>query len=231
MFTQLNLASRPFRNRMLPWTITAVVMCATLVALMLIVNEAHQTNTQAAMIEDDVVKERERASALQNENQKVVAALPADELRALRAAHLLIDRKNFSWSRLMADLEAAVPANVRVESINVRDALQRGEQTYADVELTVIGRQTTDITGMINAMNREGLFDAEPVAQNPPKNKKEKGIEFQLLVRYRPRAYVITAPSAAAAIGDNRQMDKAPAEDKSNGTELSRAAGSQRTRQ
>ena len=57
---------------------------------------------------------------------------------------MLVDRKRFSWSRLFADLESALPGNVRVTRISVRDVAARGEQTLAELDLTVVSKTPDD---------------------------------------------------------------------------------------
>ncbi|MEJ7711569.1 MAG: hypothetical protein WKF84_17315 [Pyrinomonadaceae bacterium] len=104
----------------------------------------------------------------------------------------MIDQKRFSWSRLFADLESALPGNVRVERVSVKDVLRSGGQTFADLEMTVVSREASDVTRMINEMARGGIFDAEPLSQDVLDGKAGSGVAFSLLVHYRPRAYVTT---------------------------------------
>lgn len=212
MFSQLNLSSRPFRNRTLPWAVIAVVMCATLFALIYILGAAHQTNQEADAVEADVVKERQQLSLWQANSQKVLASLPPEDLRALQAAHLLIDRKRFSWSRLLTDLEAAMPANVRVESISVRDVLRSGGRTFADLQMKVVGKQASDVLEMINAMNRAGLFDAEILEEDTQNDKGETGINFTLRVRYVPRAVIVTPTETTSDKNDRAGTTAQPAD-------------------
>ena len=54
MIDQLNLASQPFRNRTLPWTVAIVVASASVVALVLIVGAGRQARAQADRVERDV---------------------------------------------------------------------------------------------------------------------------------------------------------------------------------
>jgi Tfp pilus assembly protein PilN len=201
VYTPLNLSSRPFRNRTLPWAVTAVVMGITLVTLLIILHQARQTSLQADAVEVEAAKERQQFATLQANSQRVLESLSPEDLRALQAAHLLVDRKRFSWSRLFTDLEAGVPANVRVESIDVRDVLRNNGRTFADLQMKVVGRQTSDVLEMINTMNRGGLFDAVATEEKLLEDQNETGIEFTLRVRYVPPAVIVTSRETAAAIG------------------------------
>jgi Tfp pilus assembly protein PilN len=184
----LNLASQPFRNRTLPWTVTAIVALVSLVALFFIMQSSVQTNAQADIVERDVKGLQEQADALKAQAEKVKETLTPEQAQSLEAAHTLADRKHFSWSRLFADLEAELPNSVRVTRIGVRDVAFRGGQTVADLDLSVIGKSPADVTEMISRMDQEGIFHAEPLSQTLQKGKGESGTEWTLYVVYRPRA-------------------------------------------
>lgn len=190
MSAKLNLASQPFRNRALPWTITAVVTVVSLLALVFIVRASIKTNAEASRVERDVNELRQQAKDLQQHAEEIKESLTPEQVRTLQAAHTLVDRKRFSWSRLFADLEGSLPQSVRVTRINVRDVALRGNQTYAELELTVVGKTDADVTHMISEMERAGIFQAEPMSQDAQNDKS--GTEWTLRVLYKPRAGVPT---------------------------------------
>jgi Tfp pilus assembly protein PilN len=210
--TKLNLASQPFRNRALPWTISAVVTGVSLLALIFIIRASIETNAKAREVERSLTDLRQQASLLQQKAAEVKEAMTPDQLQTLQAAHTLIDRKRFSWSRLFADLEASVPSNVRVVRINVRDVALTANQTVAELELAVVGKADADVTRMIAEMDRAGVFQAEPLAQDAQNEKNQGGTEWTLRVLYRPRA---GAP--AAAEGNTRVATATSATATSNG--------------
>ncbi len=176
------------------------ITCVSLIALFLIIRESNAQNAQADIVERDYKNLTAQADALQLQASEVKGALSPDQLRALQDAHALVDRKRFSWSRLFADLEAVLPSSVRVTRINVRDVVTlRGEQTYAELDLTVVGKNTDDVTEMISGMDRSGIFQAEPLSQNPIKERNQSGTEWTLKIYYRPRNAVAPNADAAAA--------------------------------
>ena len=187
MIDQLNLASQPFRNRTLPWTVAGIVACASLVALVLIVGAARQAQARADRVEADVRELRQRERDLTAKGEEVKQALTPEQRLVLDAAHEIVDRKNFSWSRLLADLEAVLPSTVRVARISVRDTRQVNGQTRAELELTVVGRTPADITRMIGEMARAGIFSADLLTQTPRTAKGEPGTEAALRIYYTPR--------------------------------------------
>lgn len=188
MSNKLNFASKPFRNRALPWVITAIVTFASLLALVFIITESRQANAQATEVVKSLDTYRKQEEMLLKKKEEINRALAPEQRQLLDAAHALVDRKQFSWSRLFADLEAVLPANVRVVRINVRDVYLRSNPPSAELELTVVSRAATDVTNMIAEMDRGGVFNATPMAQNLQKGSNASGMEWVLRVIYTPRA-------------------------------------------
>ena len=183
----------------MPWTVAVVVASASIVALVLIVGASRQARAQADRVEHDVQDLRGREQALQQKADEVRNTLTPDQRFVLDAAHEIVDRKNFSWSRLLADLESTLSGNVRVARISVRDTHQVNGQTRAELELTVVGKTPTDITQMIGKMAGTGIFDAELLTQQPRAAKGEPGTEATLRVRYTPRTGASTKPEESAS--------------------------------
>jgi Tfp pilus assembly protein PilN len=184
----LNLASKPFTNRVLPWLLSAVVLFVSVIGLLIVVHFTLQANKQSAAIQLEINTLRTEERALLDDAKKVKESMTHDQLQALDAAHQLVDRKAFSWSRLLADLESALPGNVRVSRIAVRAIGMQGDQTVADLELTVFAKSANVVTAMIADMDRAGTFQADLRAQNLQKGRGESGTEYELAVIYRPRA-------------------------------------------
>lgn len=187
MIANLNLATQPFRNRTLPWIVTAVTMSLSLGALIYFISETRGVNNQTAAVEREVKTLSGQRDVLQRQAAQVKEALAPDQVQLLQSTHLLVNRKRFSWSRLFAELETAMPTNVRATRLAVRDVLQSGDQTFADLDLTVVGRTPTDVTQMGDNMNRNGVFVAQLLSENLRVGKGEGGTEWTLRVRYTPR--------------------------------------------
>ena len=205
MIKNLNLASDPFRNRTLPWTVAALIACVSVAALIFTVSAFRQTRDRANNIERDVRGLRTEESSLRAKAEAVTQSLTPEQRRTLEAAHTLIDRRNFSWSRLFADLEAALPQGIRVSRISVRDVAHSGG---AELELAVVARTAADITGMLGTMAQGRTFSADLLTEN----KSDKGIESTLRVRYTPgagRPANVTNPNESATrdgLGDDHTI-------------------------
>jgi Tfp pilus assembly protein PilN len=200
----LNLASQPFRNRALPWTVAVVVALFSVVALGFTFSQWRTTHQRAASVEADVRAQRAEAEELRKQAGDINESLTDEQRRTLDAAHLIVDRKNFSWSRLFADLETTLPQNVRVSRITVRDINGSGGATRAELELAVVARTAQDVTSMMGEMAGSGIFSADLLTQTPAP-KGEAGIEATLRVRYAP----VARPAANHAT-DNTATRDAP---------------------
>jgi Tfp pilus assembly protein PilN len=211
MPTRLNLASKPFNNRALPWVATFGIIFISLVSLIFIVRGTRQVEAQAYSIQNDINNLGQQAQALRHQAEAVKNSLTPEQLQTLDAAHTLVDRKHFSWSRLFADLELALPGSVRVKRIAVRGLSTRGEQTLAELELTVVAKSPATITAMIGEMDRAGIFQAELRSQNLQRGRGETGAEYELFVVYQPRAGSPADTSPLASAGATENMPRGDA--------------------
>ncbi len=208
MPTKLNLASRPFNNRSLPWAVTALVVFVSLLCLVFIVRATRQAQAQAYIAQNDINTLGLQERGLREQAQAVKNSLTAEQFQTLAAAHMLVDRKHFSWSRLFADLEQALPGSVRVKRIAVRGVATRGDETLAELELTVVAKNPATVTEMIAEMDRAGIFHAELRSQNLQRGRGESGAEYELFVVYRPRAGSPDTVAAALAGSSGNDLSK-----------------------
>ena len=209
MSTRLNLASKPFRNRFLPWTVTALVAITSILALSFIAQSSFRTYTSVAATQRDVADLRKQLDTLTKQEKAVEIALTPEQKRQLKYAHGLVDRKRFSWSRLFEDLEGALPGEIRVTKIVVKGVGMQGDRPAADLDLVVSSKVPTNVTQMIGDMESEGIFHAELVAQNPQRGKAETGSEYELNVRYLPRYGFAIEPGAKRTVDTASQGGKA----------------------
>ena len=188
MNNSLNLASKPFSNRILPWALTVVVLFVALIGLVLVVRLTTTTRAEANRVEAEINQLKQQEQSLLNAAKQVQNSFTADQQQALPAAHQLVDRKGFSWSRLLVDLEASLPDKVKVSRIAVREVNKQGDQTIAQLDLAVFAKEAATISEMISSMHEDGIFEAELRNQNLQKGRGEVGTEYELFVIYRPRS-------------------------------------------
>jgi Tfp pilus assembly protein PilN len=188
--------------------ITAAVIFVSLLSLVFIVRATWETSAQANTVQNDINNLGRQENALRQQAETVKNSLTSQQLQTLDAAHALVDRKHFSWSRLFADLESALPGTVRVKSIAVRRVVTRGDETLAELDMTVVAKTPAIVTDMIAEMDRAGVFHSELRAQNLQRGRGESGAEYELAVTYRPRAGAATATSALASNAGEANLTK-----------------------
>ena len=184
---------------------TGIVTLFSIVALIFIGQKTFQKNAQAQSTARDVAELRKQSDELNKKADEIRKALTPEQQRDLKSAHTLVNRKQFSWSRLFADLEAALPRDARVQRIAVKEVRPDGDRTVANLELVVASKSSTTITEMIQNMEREGVFHAELTSQNAQRGREDSGAEYELNVYYSPRA---GAPITVAD-RNNRPVDTA----------------------
>jgi Tfp pilus assembly protein PilN len=186
----LNLASKPFSNRILPWALTAIILFVSLIGLIFVVKLTTNAKNEASVLEAEINGLKQREHAALEAAKRLQQELSADQKQALPAAHALVDRKAFSWSRLLADLETSLPAKVKVTRIAVREVSRQADQTVAQLDLAVFSQDPATVNAMISSMHDEGVFQAEIRNQSLQKGRGESGTEYELSVIYRaPSAY------------------------------------------
>jgi Tfp pilus assembly protein PilN len=205
MSARLNLASNPFRNRALPWTVATVIAAASIIGLLFIAQSTVQTNAKVQAAQRDVSDLRKQTEALNRRAEEIKTALTPDQRRNLKSVHALIDRKRFSWSRLFADLEEALPGGVRVTRIVVKEVRVQDDRTVTNLDLVVASKSPVTVTQMIGDMETQGVFQAELVSQNLQRGKGESGAEYEMNVNYVPRAGAPIEPTEKS----NRPVDTA----------------------
>ncbi|HYV12806.1 MAG TPA: hypothetical protein VE980_18030 [Pyrinomonadaceae bacterium] len=188
MNNSLNLASKPFSNRIVPWALTVIILFVSLIGLLIVVQLTTTTRKQADLVQAQITQLKQREQGLLEAAKAVQQSFTPEQQQALPAAHELVDRKSFSWSRLLADLESSLPPNVKVGRIAVRDVTRAGGQTVAQLDLAVFATDPSTISQMMTDWQQEGVFLAELRNQNLQKGRGEKGTEYELAVVYRARS-------------------------------------------
>src|SRR5215813_2264292 len=195
MSARLNLASNPFRNRALPWTVAALITIASIAALLYIAQSTFRTRAKIETTQREVADLQKENALLIKREKEVESALTPEEKKDLKSTHALVDRKHFSWARLFSDLEASLPGGVRVTRIQVKEVRMQDDRPVADLDLVVASKTYTTVTDMIQEMQSQGIFSPVLVAQNPNRGKAESGSEYELNVHYVPRPGFAIEPS------------------------------------
>src|SRR5687768_4718326 len=144
---------QPFSNRLLPWALTAGILFVSVIGLVIVVRLTTIARNQADATQLEINALRQQEQALVKTAEQVRNSLSPEQQQAVPAAHQLVDRRKFSWSRLLVDLESSLPANVRVSRIAVNDVTRQGNQTVAALDLAVFTKNPSTIDRKSTRLN------------------------------------------------------------------------------
>jgi Tfp pilus assembly protein PilN len=163
---------------------------------------------EAALVEGQITQLKQREHILLDAANEVKQSFTPEQQQAIPAAHQLVDRKAFSWSRLLSDLESALPSNVKVTRIAVRDVNREGDQTIAQLDMALFTKNAATMSELLKTWQENGVFYAEIRNQNLAKGRGEAGTEYELAVVYRARAgYSV---ENVAEVDDTRKGSEVP---------------------
>lgn len=157
MKLRTNLATRPFYNvravRALIGALGLVVIALTLfnvVQLVRLTASQRTLGARASEAESQAVRLRTEAARVRTQiNQRELETVSA----AAREANSIIDRRAFSWTALFIQLEATLPDDVRITSVQ-----PRLEKNTFKVGLIAEARRPEDVAGFIEALEQTGAF-------------------------------------------------------------------------
>jgi hypothetical protein len=79
-----------------------------MIGLLIVVQLTTSTRRETALVQGQITQLKQREHTMLDAAQQVKQSFTPDQQQAIPAAHELVDRKAFSWSRLLADLESAL---------------------------------------------------------------------------------------------------------------------------
>lgn len=199
VITKLNLASKPFRNRVLPYLIAGLLLLVSAVVGEYSLAQLNENKKKNDLLVTAIHERQSEIQRLKGEGEKVQQLLTPDQKAILSASHKLVANKTFGWSRLFSDLESVLPGSVSASRIVVDNIYQDGDRVKAELELGVISRDYPAVMVMIENMNNSGLFRAELRGQDLQKNERITFTEYTFHVIYSPTSIYSTAPATDVA--------------------------------
>lgn len=200
MIQKLNLSSFPFRNRILPWLLSLSLFALSAIGFAYFYNDYRNTKALDEVVKSGTTTMEEDLKRLKEDGEKVQQSLTLEQKQTLVAAHKLVARKDFSWSRLFSDVESLLPSGVSVSRINVQDVYKDSFGTKADLEFSVLSRDSQSVINMIDNMNASGTFQAELRGQDLQKGETITYTEFNLRLIYSPRTSVPTVQTVENSV-------------------------------
>ena len=199
MITKLNLATHPFRNRVLPYVAAGLLLIVSLIGGVYCLAKLNENKKQNDLLAATVADRQAEIARLKGEGEKVQQLLTPEQKTLLTASHKLVANKTFGWSRLFADLESVLPGSVSASRIAVDNIYQDGDRIKAELELGVISRDYPAVMAMIANMDNSGLFRAELRGQDLQKNERITYTEYTFRLIYTPGYGYATSPATDIA--------------------------------
>jgi len=200
VITKLNLASRPFRNRTLPYLIALFLLGFAVSGAILCFAKLRDIRENNEFTKKQITDIEGQLKDLNNKGELVQQELSPEQRALLVGAHKLVANKSFGWSRLFADLENNLPGSVSVSRISVENIFKDGDRIKAELDFAVLSRDYQSVAEMIDRMNNSGVFKAELRGQDLQKTDRLTYSEFTLHLIYTPYYSLPTANSSDVAL-------------------------------
>ncbi len=124
--------------------------------------------------------ERER----RDREQKPPEVTDQDRIE-LASARQLLDRKSFSWNRVIGEIEHYIPKDARILGLKIDEIANLGQDDVANIELKMTGKTPAQMTEMMEMLEKSGgLFAIRQSSQDAPDETGE--VPFTLAVIYSP---------------------------------------------
>lgn len=195
MTRSLNFASRPFRNDALPslffYVMLVLVVGVTLKHVLvlrgLLPGRMSALQSDLSSLEADATRLRNEGAVLRGPAPDPASVAEWSELKDL------VDRRTFSWTRLLARLEKLVPEGVRISAINPR--VRKGQ-----IQLELSAQAQTKEAGfelLKRLQERPEFENVVPVTVTDAGQEEEETKEFRYSMRYVPSTSPVEEPVAA----------------------------------
>ena len=157
MTLRTNLATRPFYNVRAVHALLAALVLIVIAFTLFNVFELIRLSGSERALGSHASESEARAQTLRAEAAQIRKQIDQKELEAVsaaaREANAIIDRRAFSWTDLLTQLESTLPADVRISSV-----VPRLDQGIFKVALAVEARRTQDVDDFIEALEKTGAF-------------------------------------------------------------------------
>lgn len=198
MITKINLASKPFRNRTLPYLISLLLLACAVAGAVLCFAKWKEISDSNDIAKAEIETMQKELQELKGKGELVQQQLSPEQRALLIAANKLVANKSFGWSRLFADLEAVLPGSVSASRITVENIYKDGNRIKADLNFAVLSYNYQSVMAMIDNMNSSGVFRAELRGQDLQKTEGAVYTEYTLHLIYTPQSGYSTNPSEVA---------------------------------
>lgn len=180
----INLASQPSRKDRPILFASGLVGVLLLFSLAVLISLAVQDRRHSADTrrQIDMTEQQIQRTATEQARMDGVLRRPenAEVLERSLFLNTLLYRKGISWTKVFADLEKALPANVRV--INIRPQVVSENQVY--LEMTVGAESPAPVVDLLTRLESSEVFGATTVYSFLPPSQSDPLYRYRVSVNY-----------------------------------------------
>lgn len=181
----VNLASEPFR-RDRPIIVGAVALSLMLLGVLAlqgftIWSERNQAADTRLFL--DRLNSQMRTITVEQQKLDITLNQPANAevLEQSLFLNLLINHKAISWTKLFADLEKVMPADVRLVTVRLP---QVDSQSHVWLDMTVAAKESTSILELVKRLESSPQFSDYQVLSSLPASQTEPFVRTRMSVSY-----------------------------------------------
>jgi type IV pilus assembly protein PilN len=180
----INLASEPFRRDRAMLIASAAVAALLVATLGLLITLANADSAQLVDVRKDVISLRAQiaAASKQQANFEAVIRKP-DNAQVLELSvflNTLLSRKGISWTRILADLEKTMPANVKM--LNIQPYVTGRNQIVLSLQVGSEGPEP--VIAFYKALESSDLFGGVTQQVYQPPSQAEPLYRYRFTVNY-----------------------------------------------
>ena len=188
-----NLSTRPFYNDRAVRTVLGLVGAVAVGLTLFNAYEIIRLRAQNSDARTTIASNDAQARALRDQAQEVRRSIDRSKLTAVQAAadeaNALIDRRTFSWTELLNQFQATLPADVRIAGVQP----QTDPNGRRMVAITVFSRRIEDLEQFMDALDKTGAFAG--VMSRADRPDDAGGLQSEVQAYYAP-----AAPPAGQAV-------------------------------
>jgi type IV pilus assembly protein PilN len=184
MKIEINLSSRPFVNYRQFYLIAGSLLGLLSIVSFWNFSQYRSSHERRKAFVESLSSDQMKLEAMGKEEEKLLRSLQtadtSDFLDRVEYVNQLINRRTFSWTRLLNDLEKLTPPNLQLASIKPQ---VRGTDLL--IEIVVKGRNTQEMIQFVSNLENSGKFtDVSPMYEDLSKNPGFVGREMGVVVKY-----------------------------------------------
>jgi type IV pilus assembly protein PilN len=180
----INLASQPFRRDRAMLVASAAVAVLLVVSLSVLITLANADSVQFADVRKDVAQLRKQIAATSKQQAEFEAVIRRPEnaqvLELSVFLNTLLSRKGISWTRILADLEKLMPANVKI--LNIQPYVTG--RNHVILSLQVGSEGPEPVIQFYKALEASDIFDSVTQNTTSPPSQAEPLYRARFTVNY-----------------------------------------------